>query len=381
MSEVNKSQPDEESKIDYLEVDNNIPGQNYVCLSFLSPESLIKDKGAFDCAKFLQSYCKEEKLKFDDVYNKYKDFTYKYEEQLQRDFDEKNNFQTSLRGIKVRGVFDTRGAADDHAKKLSVSDSSFHVFIGQVGYWLPWDPNADKVSNEVFQNGQLNEMMEKYEENNINRDMFYEEQKREKVKAAKEEVLRAKLEEEKLKEEEETVYDLEPEPEPESIEYAEPDASEPEPDASEPEPDASEPETDASEPEPEPETGPEPEPEPETGPEPESEPDASESDASEPETDASDPDASEPEPEPEPDASEPEPEPEPDASEPEPGPDASEPEPEPDASESDASESEKIKSLEKSPITSDNVVDESLKNTLDSEDPWLQRKAEGSKKE
>jgi len=289
MSEVNKSQSDAESKIDYLEVDNTIPGQNYVCLSFLSPESLIKDKGAFDCAKFLQSYCKEEKLKFDDVYNKYKDFTYKYEEQLQRDFDEKNNFQTSLRGIKVRGVFDTRGAADDHAKKLSVSDSSFHVFIGQVGYWLPWDPNADKVSNEVFQNGQLNEMMEKYEENNINRDMFYEEQKREKVKAAKEEVLRAKLEEEKLKEGEETVYDLEPEPEPESIEYAEPDASEPEP---EPGPDASEPE-----------------------------------------------------------------------------PDASEPEPEPDASESDASESEKIKSLEKSPITSDNVVDESLKNTLDSEDP------------
>ena len=43
-------------------------------------------------------------------------------------------------------------------------------------------------------------MMEKYKENNINKDIFYEEQKREKVKAAREEVLRKKREEaERLK--------------------------------------------------------------------------------------------------------------------------------------------------------------------------------------
>ena len=31
--------------IDYLEVDQTIPGQNYyVCLSFLSPDKLIKDE-------------------------------------------------------------------------------------------------------------------------------------------------------------------------------------------------------------------------------------------------------------------------------------------------------------------------------------------------
>ena len=39
------------------------------------------------------------------------------------------------------------------------------------------------------------DMMEKYKENNINKDLFYEEQKREKVKAAREEVLRKKKEE------------------------------------------------------------------------------------------------------------------------------------------------------------------------------------------
>lgn len=188
----------EDKKIDYLEVDETIPGQNYVCLSFISPETLMKDKEGFKITKFLQSYCKENNLKFDEVYEQYKGFCYKHEDKLQRDFDEQNNFQTSLRGIKIRGVYDTKGAAEDRAKKLSTLDSSFHVFIGQVGYWLPWDPNADKVESEHFQNSQLNEMMEKYQENNINRDMFYEEQKREKIKAAKEEALRKKKENEEM---------------------------------------------------------------------------------------------------------------------------------------------------------------------------------------
>ena len=186
-------------KPDYLEVDEAIPGQNYVCLSFISPESLIQNKEAFKCVKFLQSYCKEQKLKFDEVYSKYQDFVYKYEDKLQRDFDEQNDFQTSIRGLKVRGVYDTKQAAEDRAKKLSVKDSAFHTFVGQVGYWLPWDPNADKVESEIYQNSQLNDMMEKYQENNINRDMFYEEQKRDKIKAAQEEVLRAKAEAENEK--------------------------------------------------------------------------------------------------------------------------------------------------------------------------------------
>ena len=184
----------EEKKVDYLEVDEPIGGQNYACLSFISPESLMKDKEGFKVTKFLQSYCKENKLKFEEVYEQYKGFCYKHEDKLQRDFDESNDFQTSLRGIKVRGVFDTKDAAEARAKKLSTLDSSFHVFIGQVGYWLPWDPNADKVESEHFQNSQLNDMMEKYQENNVNRDIFYEEQKRDKIKAAQEEALQKKKE-------------------------------------------------------------------------------------------------------------------------------------------------------------------------------------------
>jgi len=200
IKEVTDSRPadskkPDSKKPDYLEVDDVIPGQNYVCLSFLSPETLMQNKEAFKCSKFIQSYCKDKKLKFDDVYSSYQDFIYKYEDKLQRDYDEQNDFQTSLRGLKVRGVYDTRGAAEDRAKKLSLIDSGFHTFVGQIGYWLPWDPNADKVADEVFQNSQLNDMMEKYQENNASKDMFYEDQKRDKIKAAQEEVRKAKEEE------------------------------------------------------------------------------------------------------------------------------------------------------------------------------------------
>ena len=222
-----------EEKIDYLEVDDAIPGQNYVCLSFVSPEALIESKEAFKVAKFLQSVCKDKDMDFKKIMEQYNDFTYKFRDNLQKDFDEQNDFKTNIRGLKVRGTYNTRDEAEKRAKKLQTIDSDFHVFVGQVGYWLPWDPCADQIEDESFINSQLNDMMEKYKENNINKDMFYEEQKREKIKAAREEVIRKKKEQaaakklENLSEdpiaegEEEEEVEVEPEPEPEEPEKVE----------------------------------------------------------------------------------------------------------------------------------------------------------------
>ena len=212
-----------EEKVDYLEVDDAIPGQNYVCLSFVSPEALIESKEAFKVSKFLQSVCKDKDMDFKKIMEQYNDFTYKFRDNLQKDFDEQNDFKTNIRGLKVRGTYNTRDEAEKRAKKLQTIDSDFHVFVGQVGYWLPWDPCADQIEDESFINSQLNDMMEKYKENNINKDMFYEEQKREKIKAAREEVIRKKKEQEAAKKLENLSEDpiaegeeeVEPEPEPE----------------------------------------------------------------------------------------------------------------------------------------------------------------------
>ena len=204
-----------EEKKDYLSVDDPIPGQNYVCMSFVSPEKLIQDFKGFQMCKFLQSYCKEQDLKYDDLYSKFEDYIYKYSEELERDFDEKNEYKTSMRGVKVRGVYLTKDEAEKRAKSLSRKDSTFNVFVGQVGYWLPWDPCADNVDKEVFQDDQLNTLMEGYEKNNIDREIFYEEVKQDKVKAARDEYIAAKKkreEDKKLEEEkkaEEKTKDIE----------------------------------------------------------------------------------------------------------------------------------------------------------------------------
>ena len=155
-----------EKSPDYLEVDNPLPGQDWVCMSFISPESMIESKESFKVSKFLESFCKEKELNYQKCMAQYNDFTYKFSDELQKDYDKKVDFKNNIRGVKVRGVFSTRDEADNRAKKLQVLDSDFHVFVGQVGYWLPWDPCADKIENEHFLNDELNEMMVKYKENN-----------------------------------------------------------------------------------------------------------------------------------------------------------------------------------------------------------------------
>ena len=184
-------------KEDFLDVDDPIGGQNFVCLSFVSPEDVMQNKEAFKTAKFLQSYSKDKGLEFKKVYEDFLDFQYKFQDDIQKDFDSENKFKTNVRGVKVRGVYSSKEEAEIRAKRLQSKDQSFHVFVGQVGYWLPWNPCADKIEDEKFLNNGLNELMEKYKENNINRDLIYEEDKREKIKKAAED--KAKADAEKLK--------------------------------------------------------------------------------------------------------------------------------------------------------------------------------------
>ena len=185
-------------KEDFLEVHDPIGGQQFVCLSFVSPEDVMQNKEAFKTAKFLQSYSKDKGLEFKKVYEDFLDFQYKFQDDIQKDFDSENKFKTNVRGVKVRGVYSSKEEAEIRAKRLQSKDQSFHVFVGQVGYWLPWNPCADKIEDEKFLNNGLNELMEKYKENNISKDLMYEEDKREKIKKAQEEKINA----EKLKLEE-----------------------------------------------------------------------------------------------------------------------------------------------------------------------------------
>ena len=225
MSKNSKIQEvNEDIKEDFLDVDKAIPGQNYCCISFVSPDKILGRKEDYYFHEFskkrFQSFQKDfngkletlmamsvdgkvdlsaltelqESFKgdanrhvsqtFESFCDDLKDFKYANEEAIEAKFHEENNFQTSVRGVKIRGSYNTIREAQIRAKVLQRMDPSFHIFVGQVGYWLPWDPTADKIENQEYQNNQLNEMVKKYKVNEAKRDGFYEQQKQEKKKTA-----------------------------------------------------------------------------------------------------------------------------------------------------------------------------------------------------
>ena len=183
----------EEHEEDFLSVDTPIPGQNYVCLSFVSPEKMIKDKNKFYMVSFLNSL-----LKNQEVLSRYENFTYKIVDELyegflmnnkddmNKSFDETVDFKTSMRTVKIRGTYDTLREAKYRAKSLQKKDKSFDVFVGQVGYWLPWDPSSLEVQDQEYTNTELNTLMKKYKENKEQHDEVFEKQKEERIKMARE---------------------------------------------------------------------------------------------------------------------------------------------------------------------------------------------------
>lgn len=87
----------------------------------------------------------------------------------------------SLTGIKVRGSFETYEDACNHAKKLQNIDESFNVFVGEVGKWLPYNPDPDSIKDFEYANKELNEMMKNYSINQEKAKLFHEQRKNEMI--------------------------------------------------------------------------------------------------------------------------------------------------------------------------------------------------------
>jgi hypothetical protein len=194
----------EDIKEDFLEVDSKIPGQNYVCLSFVSPEKVLKQKETFFVTKFLDYMMNDKeqltqdlrqkmmsndiKIEYDTVSKLYEDWKYSKTDELEAQYFEVNDYRTSMRGLKVRGVYDSYKEATVRAQVLRRKDPTFNVFVGQVGYWLPWDPECESVQTQEYQEGQLNELVKKYKENLDSKDNLYDQLKNERIEKARKEI-------------------------------------------------------------------------------------------------------------------------------------------------------------------------------------------------
>ena len=181
-----------ESEIDYLNNDIPIPGQNFVCLSFLSPENVLKNKQLFDFYNFLKENDSASELEFDKFSENFKTYLQKESDSLSIKFSENHGMTTSIRGLKIRGVYDSLNEAQYRAKSLQKRDPNFNEFVGQVGFWLPWDPDPQNIKHQEYANQQLNELMKNYNENQEKKDQFYEENKAQLIKKNIEENMKKK---------------------------------------------------------------------------------------------------------------------------------------------------------------------------------------------
>lgn len=202
---------------DYLDEDKPIRNQNFVCLSFLSPEDVLPDKEVVFFSRYINAFSKEMDTLFNALSEKYpkdsamidtvrennahifsptelndqfKFFKSVNSTSLETEFHELCGFKTSMRGIKVRGVYDTLKEAQVRAEVLKKMGDKFNIYVATVGCWCPWSPNPDELENQEYAETQLNTIMGKYKENAQNRDMFFAERKDEKMRKAKAEAER-----------------------------------------------------------------------------------------------------------------------------------------------------------------------------------------------
>lgn len=195
-------------EVDYLDEDKSIRGQNYVCLSFISPEDVLANKDVFAFDKFLAHFSKELSTMLDMLQQKYPEdknmfvslrennnhyfneselqeqyrfFRRNNNAEIDREYLEKNDFRTCVRGIKVRGSFETLKEAQIRAEVLKKMGDKFDIFIGQVGCWCPWSPNPEDLENQEYAETQLNTLMKKYRENMQLKDQFFEQRKQDKI--------------------------------------------------------------------------------------------------------------------------------------------------------------------------------------------------------
>jgi hypothetical protein len=250
----------------FLEGDDEIRGQKYVCLSFLTPNrGILRRKELFFFHKFLEFYNMDYRIRATETFitgqfremqnvlsdvdlllrnadstdvsaNKslaltlsekitklrgevaqrsaadleshvkanladfkessivesYEKYMLMHRARLEDEFHKASDYQTTMHGLKVRGVDSTSEQATARAKTLNKKDPYFNVYVADVGEWLPWDPEPEEVKDQEYQSDDLNKLMRAYRENAEKRDEFFEEEKRQKVAKANAEVTAAK---------------------------------------------------------------------------------------------------------------------------------------------------------------------------------------------
>lgn len=220
--------------VDLLDEDKPIAEQKFVCLSFVSPEYEIKNKNIFFFESFLKEYefnksmkkfvqfnnflSYKYNIKSDELMEEFKNFVdserpklttscaddFKTfvdnnEERLEKEYSDNNKCQTSTRGLKVRGVFPSQQEAELRCKMLREFDPNHDVYVGPVGIWMPFHPEAYKTGNVQYLEKELNELMHEKKKNDDKAKLEFDKRVKEaKVAAIQENIEKAQQTNNKL---------------------------------------------------------------------------------------------------------------------------------------------------------------------------------------
>jgi len=121
------------------------------------------DKLTEDFQQFKEA--EKEVIAKSDILDDYKTFLDQHEERLNEEFGAKHEFKTSVRGIKVRGVFASQKEAELRCKMLREVDPNHDVFVGPVGLWVPFHPEAYKTGRVEYMEDTLNQLMNEKKKN------------------------------------------------------------------------------------------------------------------------------------------------------------------------------------------------------------------------
>jgi hypothetical protein len=192
---INLDGSDNPKYVDLLDEDRPVAGQKFACISFLSPEKIIKQREVYlmneflkqwdmgksmekytqfmsflsykynlnfdDLTKDLHEFCAEEKgnifaTTLEDEFKNYMDAN---EDRLESEFNDAHNFQTSVRGLKIRGSYPSQQEAELRCKMLREVDPNHDVFVGPIGMWMPFHPEAYKTGRVEYLEDELNQLM------------------------------------------------------------------------------------------------------------------------------------------------------------------------------------------------------------------------------
>ena len=216
--------------VDVLDEDKAVAGQKFVCVSFLSPEKILSDRRLYnfneflkqwemskslskytqflsflsfkynlvfdDLTKDLEEFCKEERdnLFATNLEDEFKNFMDSNESKLDEAFNQENGFQTSVRGLKVRGSYPSQQEAELRCKMLREVDPNHDVFVGPVGMWMPYHPEAYKTGRVEYLEDELNQLMHEKQANEKNAKVEFDKRMRETKEQAIEENKKKALE-------------------------------------------------------------------------------------------------------------------------------------------------------------------------------------------